>query len=81
MASTQVKADLAIQFLASSGSLSKTDARNKAQVALNEYNALLGTLQNAGLMAAGKKGNTNGEVLIIVSCPWDKLKVLVEHER
>lgn len=81
MASPQLKADLAIQFQASYGSLSKADARNKAQVALNEYNALLGTLQSAGLLAAGKKGNANGELLILVSCSWNKLKVLVERER
>jgi hypothetical protein len=81
MASPQLKADLAIQFQAGSGSVSKTDARNKAQAALNEYNSLLGVLQSAGLLAAGKKGNANGEILILVSCPWNKLKVLVEHER
>jgi anoctamin-10 len=81
MASTNLKADLVIQFTASPTSGSKSDARAKALAALNEYTELLSTLQVAGLLAAGKQGNTPEEILVIISCPWDKLKELVEHER
>ncbi|CAG7851734.1 Uncharacterized protein C691.05c [Serendipita indica DSM 11827] len=75
------KADLVIQFVATTASKSKDDKRNKAQSALNEYNELLNTLHNAGLLAAGKQGSTNREILIVVSCPWDKLRELIETER
>ncbi|PVF99896.1 DUF590-domain-containing protein [Serendipita vermifera] len=81
MASANLKADLVIQFTAPSISNSKGDVRAKALAALNEYTELLSTLQVAGLLAAGKQGNTPEEILVIVSCPWDKLKELVEHER
>jgi hypothetical protein len=81
MASPSVKADLVIQFEATADKASKEDARNKASQALNEYNELLATLHSAGFLAAGKQGNMDGEILVIVSCPWEKLTVLVEAER
>ncbi|KAG8752533.1 hypothetical protein FRC14_006957 [Serendipita sp. 396] len=81
MASSSLKSDLVVQFVASTASVSKQDARNKAQAALDEYNELLNTLHNAGLLAAGKPGNTTGEILVVVSCPWDKLRELIETER
>jgi hypothetical protein len=79
MASPSVKADLVIQFDATADKATKGDARDEASQALNEYNELLATLHGAGFLAAGKQGNTDGE--IIVSCPWEKLTVLVEAER
>ena len=75
------KADIAIQFLASDSSSSKQNARDKAQVALDEYTRLLDTLFKAGLVAAGHPGNAKGELLVLVSCPWGKLAELVEQER
>lgn len=81
LVSAQMKADIVIQFVASTGSASKQDARNKAQAALNEYNQLLTTLQTAGLSAAGKQGNTSGEILVIVACSWERLVGLIEQER
>jgi hypothetical protein len=81
MSSPSLKADLVIQFVASTNSASKQDARNKAQTALTEYNALLETFQNASLLAAGKLGNSKGEILVLVFCPWEKLRELIEQER
>lgn len=79
MASPSLKADLVIQFIAPVSS--KTDGREKAAEALKEYSGLLATLHNAGLLAAGKEGNEAGELLVLVSCPWEKLTELVEAER
>jgi anoctamin-10 len=81
MASSSVKADLVIQFDATTDKTAKGDVRSKASQALNEYEELLATLHSAGFLAAGKQGNTDEEILIIVSCPWEKLMVLVEAER
>lgn len=81
MASPSVKADLVIQFVTPVDKAAKQDVRNEASQALNEYNELLATLQKAGLQAAGKQGNTDGEILVIVSCSWEKLRALVEAER
>ena len=81
MTSSQLKVDAVIQFSASTNSGLKQDARRKAQATLTEYNALLETLQNAGLLAAGKQGNTAEEILIMVSCPLEKLQELAEQER
>ena len=81
MTSPSVKVDLVIQFDATPDKAAKGDARLKASQALKEYNELLDTLHGAGFVAAGKQGNTDTEILVIVSCPWEKLTVLVEAER
>lgn len=81
MASTKLKADVVIQFVLSTSSLSKQGAHEIAQEALQEYTGLLKTLEAAGLTAAGKPGNSSGEILVLVSCPWGLLTNLVERER
>ena len=61
--------------------LSRQDRRDKAQALLDEYQSILNTLQNAGLKAAGKPGNAKTEVMVLISCPLQKLYELVEREK
>ncbi|KIK69989.1 hypothetical protein GYMLUDRAFT_53112 [Collybiopsis luxurians FD-317 M1] len=46
-----------------------------------KYALLLDTLQNSGLKAVGRRGDSDGQILVFVSCPDDMLKVLVQKER
>ena len=61
--------------------LSRQDRRDKAQAVLEEYQSILNTLHNAGLVAAGKPGNSKTEVMVLISCPLRKLYELVEREK
>ena len=76
--------DLVVVFRASPATrifLSKHAAREDAAAAEAEYTRLLATLRNAGLMAAGRRGQKNGQILILVHAPMDKLAKLAKMER
>lgn len=67
--------DLAIVFRSS------VKSKAEASDAAAEYTRLLKTLASGGLKAAGKKGATDNELLVLVWCPQSKLELLAEHER
>ncbi|KAE9401132.1 hypothetical protein BT96DRAFT_818323 [Gymnopus androsaceus JB14] len=46
-----------------------------------KYRALLKALEDGGLKAAGRAGESEGQILVFVSCPDTALKVLVHKER
>jgi hypothetical protein len=75
----QQPADLVVLF--DCNNLSRQDRRDKAQALLEEYQSILNTLHNAGLVAAGKPGNSKTEVMVLISCPLRKLYELVEREK
>lgn len=67
--------DLAIIFR------SAVKSKAEASDAAAEYKRLLTTLSTGGLKATGKKGATDGEILVFVWCPESKLEQLAENER
>ncbi|KAI0306043.1 calcium-activated chloride channel-domain-containing protein [Multifurca ochricompacta] len=75
--------DLVIVFRASSSSLllSKQQARLDAQQAEDQYTRLLETLRNAGLYAVGRRGERQGQLILLVSCSGHQLKQLLQRER
>jgi len=78
----QQEADLVVLFDYNINQhVSRQDRRDKAQAILEEYQSILNTLHNAGLMAAGKPGNSKTEVMVLISCPLRKLYELVEREK
>ncbi|KAI9464809.1 DUF590-domain-containing protein [Russula earlei] len=75
--------DLVIVFRATSLSnhFSKQKARQEAQEAEDQYSRLLQTLRNAGLYAVGRRGEHNGQLIVLVSCSTQRLYLLLQHER
>ncbi|KZT25216.1 DUF590-domain-containing protein [Neolentinus lepideus HHB14362 ss-1] len=74
--------DLVVVFRASSPrALSKSQAREDAENAERQYSNLLDTLNNAGLKAAGRRGENAGQLLVLVWCPASTLVRLVHSER
>lgn len=45
------------------------------------YASLLRTLRNGGLRAVGRRGDSDAQILVFVSCPEAFLRVLVQKER
>lgn len=77
------KVDLVIVFRSSSPhtTLSKQEVRDEAQGAEAEYVKLLATFKDAGLKATGRRGQKNGQILILVWSPMAKLVRIVQRER
>lgn len=75
------KVDIILVFRASQPSASKQDTRKDAAEAETEYTRLLDTIRRAGLRASGKRGQKNGQVLVFIWAPADKLARLVKRER
>ena len=73
--------DLVIVFKASSIHLTKQQARLDAQQAEDQYTRLLLSLRNAGLHAVGRRGERQGQLLILVSCSDPQLLQLVQRDR
>jgi hypothetical protein len=73
--------DLVIVFRTNSISLSKQQTRDDALKAEQQYSKLLQTLTKAGLRAVGRRGETQGHLLVLVSCPQSLLGSLVHHEQ
>lgn len=73
--------DLVIVFRANAISLSKQQTRDDALEAEQQYNMLLQTLTKAGLRAVGRRGETQGHLLVLISCPQSLLGTLILRER
>ena len=68
-------------FAKVSASATKRLLTENAQAAEEEYMRLLSTLRGGGLLATGRKGAKNGQILVLVWAPWETLKKLVVEER
>lgn len=77
------KVDLVLVFRSSSPhkTLSKQEIRDEADAAEAEYSRLLATLKDAGLQATGRRGQKNGQVLVLVWSPMAKLVRMIQRER
>lgn len=73
--------DLVIVFKASAISLSKQQTREDALKAEKQYSKLLATLTKAGLLVVGRRGEKDGELLILLTSPPKILASLVHRER
>ncbi|KAI0741264.1 DUF590-domain-containing protein [Daedaleopsis nitida] len=74
--------DLVLIFRSSPGKvLSKPQARENARQAAQQYTRLLEVLKNGHLQVVGKRGEKEGQLLVLVQCPEDTLKRLVQRER
>ena len=73
--------DLVIVFRASSIHLTKQQARIDAQQAEDQYSRLLLSLRNAGLHAVGRRGERQGQLIVLISCSVPQLQQLVQRER
>ncbi|EKM50205.1 uncharacterized protein PHACADRAFT_264804 [Phanerochaete carnosa HHB-10118-sp] len=76
------KVDLVIVFRSSSRKIEpKVLARQNTKRASEQYEKLLQTLARSGLLAVGKRGERDGQLLVMVSCPPALLKRLAQRER
>jgi hypothetical protein len=77
--------DLVLVFRAVSPSpashFSKQRARQDAQDAEDQYTRLLTALRNAGLYAVGRRGEHQGQLILLVSCSVHQLRELLRRER
>ncbi|KAF7983670.1 hypothetical protein HWV62_19567 [Athelia sp. TMB] len=73
--------DLVIVFKTTTITLSKQQAREDAAKAEQQYSKLLTTLKQAGFLATGRRGQKDGELVILVSSPPRTLASLVHRER
>ncbi|KAI0060668.1 DUF590-domain-containing protein [Artomyces pyxidatus] len=73
--------DLVIVFRASSKTFSKQQAREDAQHAEQEYSRLVDTLHRAGIMAVGRRGERQGQLILLLRCSDRQLQHLVYRER
>ncbi|RDX50828.1 DUF590-domain-containing protein [Lentinus brumalis] len=74
--------DLVLVFRSSPGKvLSKPQARENARQATQQYTRLLEVLKNGRLQAVGKRGEKEGQLLVLVQCPESTLARLVQRER
>ena len=74
--------DLVVVFRSSSGRVEpKPLARQNARQASEQYARLLAALQRGGLRAVGKRGERDGQLLVLVACPPALLKRLAQRER
>ncbi|EMD39002.1 hypothetical protein CERSUDRAFT_81791 [Gelatoporia subvermispora B] len=76
------QADLVLVFRSSPGKvLSKPQARENARQATQQYTRLLDVLKQGGLRAVGKRGERDGQLLVLVSCPRNTLVRIAQRER
>ncbi|KAG2065926.1 DUF590-domain-containing protein [Suillus decipiens] len=75
--------DIVIVFRAiqKGASLSKEQARQNAVKAEKQYSKLIKTLSRAGLTAVGRRGESQGQLLVMVTCPQKVLANLIRCER
>lgn len=73
--------DLVLIFTASSRPLSKQQASEDVQSAVEEYTRLINTLTHAGLKATGRRSEKPGQLMILVWTPPRKLAQLFETQR
>ena len=76
------KVDLVVVFRSSSRKIEpKVLARQNTRQASEQYSKLLQALKRGGLQAVGKRGERDGQLLVMVSCPPALLKRLAQRER
>ena len=75
------RVDFVILFSAGVSSINKAQVKENIQEAEGQYKRLLDLLKTAGLRAVGKRGEKLGDLMILVSCPRQKLDVLATAER
>lgn len=76
------KVDLVVVFRSSSGKIEpRALARQNARQASEQYAQLLQALQRGGLQAVGKRGERDGQLLVLVACPPALVKRLAQRER
>ncbi|KAI0831862.1 DUF590-domain-containing protein [Trametes gibbosa] len=74
--------DLILVFRSSPGKvLSKPQARENARQATQQYTRLLEALKNGRLHVVGKRGEKEGQLLVLIQCPQSTLTRLVQRER
>ena len=74
--------DLVLVFRSSPGKvLTKPQARENARQAAQQYTRLLEVLKSGRLHAVGKRGEKEGQLLVLVHCPESTLTRLVQRER
>lgn len=74
--------DLVFVFRSSAGKvLTKPQARENTKQAAEQYNRLLTVLKKGGLHAVGKRGERDGQLLVLVRCPQGTLTQLARRER
>lgn len=77
--------DLVLVFRAAAANGSKVQpkslARQNARQASEQYARLLAALARGGLHAVGKRGERDGQLLVLVACPAALLRKLVRRER
>ena len=74
--------DLILVFRSSSTKvLPRRDARENARQAERQYTRLIEILKGAGLRAVGKRGENDGQLLVLISCPQITLARLAQRER
>ncbi len=74
--------DVVIVFRATNKySFSKQQTREEAKKAEQQYLRLIDTLTYAGLKAVGRRGESLGQLLVLVACPQNHLESLVRRER
>lgn len=66
---------------ASSTSYSKQQIREEAEKAEAQYSALLDTLHNAGLYAVGRRGEKQGQLIVLIRASNEQLSRLILRER
>lgn len=80
------KVDLVLVFrsgLAHSNSkyTTKQEIKENAEASQAEYERLLSKLKGAGLHATGRRGQKNGQVLVLIWAPSSKVVRLIQRER
>ena len=74
--------DLVVVFRASSKhTLSRQHAVDDARLAEQQYSRLLDVLHAGGLQAVGRRGEHQGQLLVLLSCTAPQLARLVRRER
>lgn len=77
-----IHVDLVITFRATKNtSLSKQQIRDDSRKAEQQYRRLIDTLTKGGLRAVGRRGESLGHLLILVSCPSNHVENLTKRER
>lgn len=61
--------------------MSRPQARENTRQAAQQYTRLLEVLKSGHLQVVGKRGEKEGQLLVLVQCPEDTLKRLVQRER
>lgn len=76
--------DLVLVFRATTPSraphFSKQAAQKDAKDAEDQYTRLLDTLHNAGLHAVGRRGEHQGQLILLVSCSGHQLHQLLQRQ-